>query len=43
MPEIATLEQLIDRFHHDPQRRKPSYNETEVRVQYINPLFRLLG
>ena len=43
MPAPTTLDHLITRFHDDPARRLSSYNETEARVQYINPLFDLLG
>jgi len=43
MPDQPTIEQLVERFYNDQQRRLPTYNETEARVQYINPLFRALG
>lgn len=44
-PEI---QRLIDRFQDDEQRllssgRRSSYNETEARIHYINPLFVALG
>ncbi|MBW7959707.1 MAG: Eco57I restriction-modification methylase domain-containing protein [Candidatus Promineofilum sp.] len=43
MPDQPTIEQLVERFYNDEQRRSPTYNETEARIQYINPLFRALG
>lgn len=43
MPAPTAIDQLITRFHDDRMRRLSSYNETEARVQYINPLFNLLG
>lgn len=40
---MPDLHSLISRFHNDPRRASATYNETEARVQYINPLFELLG
>ena len=38
------LQQAIDNFHNNLTRiRRADYNETEVRVQFINPLFEALG
>ena len=39
-----SIHSLITRFHDDlPRIRSAAYNETEVRVQFINPLFEALG
>ena len=43
MPAPQAVLDKIDQFHNDPRRRLSSYNETEVRVHYINPLFEALG
>jgi len=44
MPAPDSIRTLIDRFHDDPRRyRGAAFNETEARVQFINPLFRALG
>ena len=38
------LSQAITNFHDNLARiRRADYNETEVRVQFINPLFEALG
>jgi len=35
---------LVDRFHHNADRyRRPEYNETQVRREFIDPFFELLG
>src|SRR5690606_12736558 len=43
MSSPPPLDQLIARFDADPNRRRPTYTETEARVHYINPLFVALG
>ncbi len=44
MSAPTELLQRIARFHDDlPRIRRADYNETEVRVQFINPLFEALG
>ena len=38
------IHDLIARFHDNlPLLKSGRYNETEARVQFINPLFRALG
>ena len=38
------LSDLLSRFHDTlPALKRGAYNETEVRVQFINPLFAALG
>ena len=38
------LSDLLSRFHDAlPALKRGAYNETEVRVQFINPLFEALG
>ncbi len=40
----AKVEQLVEKFDRDQARfRQPDYNETQVRIEFINPLFRALG
>ena len=43
MSAPTPIHDLITRFHDDPRRRLSSYNETEARVHFINPLFVALG
>jgi len=43
MSSPIPLDPLIARFDADPRRHLSSYNETEARVHYINPLFVALG
>lgn len=48
MPDLtARIEQVLalaDTYHaHYDQYRRATYNETEVRVDFVNPLFRALG
>lgn len=44
MPAPQPIETLITRFHDDHARyRRAAYNETEARIQFINPLFEALG
>ena len=39
-----SIDPLITRFHDAlPTLKRGNYNETEVRVQFINPLFEALG
>lgn len=39
-----TVKRLIDRFTQQAdQVRSPDYNETQLRIDFINPLFRHLG
>ena len=38
------INDLLSRFHDTlPALKRGNYNETEVRVQFINPLFEALG
>lgn len=38
------VERLVDKFHQDRDRfRDESYNEEQVRIEFINPLFSALG
>ena len=40
----STISELVERFGAERARvRRADYNETEARVQYINPLFAALG
>lgn len=42
--QIAHLQQLVDRFHEQLDAYKSGhYNETQVRRDFIDPLFKLLG
>ncbi len=44
MAAPAELSRLVDRFRRSlPALRASGYNETQVRVEYIDPLFTLLG
>jgi predicted type IV restriction endonuclease len=39
-----SIKRLIDRFEHQSdQLRSPDYNETLIRIDYINPLMTELG
>lgn len=41
---IKSLETLVDQYHKSfDQCKQQSYNETQVRVDFVNPLFELLG
>ena len=36
------IKRLIDRFNQQSdQVRSPDYNETQLRIDFVNPLFRL--
>ena len=42
--QIQQVKTLVDTFHsHFEQYHRATYNETEVRVDFVNPLFRALG
>ena len=42
--EIKQVQELADRFaSHFAQYSRPAYNETEVRVEFVNPFFQVLG
>ena len=44
MPAPAEVRDLIQRFReNEAAYRSPQYNETQVRVEFIDPLFRALG
>lgn len=40
----AGVQELVDKFASDEARfRKSDYNETQVRIEFIDPLFKILG
>src|SRR5688500_12721518 len=44
MPAPDVVEQLVERFAGDTAGyTSPNYNETEARLEFIDPLFRALG
>lgn len=44
MSAPRTIEQLVEKFHRGIEFYKsPDYNETQVRVEFVNPLFTALG
>ncbi len=44
MSAPASLTQILERFHHNAAAyRAGHYNETQVRREFIDPLFRTLG
>ncbi len=41
---LDTIKRLVDRFHQQSDRiRSPDYNETLIRIDFINPLMKALG
>ena len=44
MPAPAIVSDLVERFHyHLVTYKQNSYNEEQLRVEFLNPLFRALG
>ncbi len=44
MPAPSEVLALVDKFTQDASRfRDPNYNETQVRIEFIDPLFKALG
>jgi hypothetical protein len=44
MPAPSPVLELIERFQHNADAyRSGAYNETQVRLEFINPLFECLG
>ncbi len=44
MPNLTRLEELVDTFHRNRDAYlSGKFNETQVRVEFINPFFELLG
>ncbi|MBN1866490.1 N-6 DNA methylase [Candidatus Sumerlaeota bacterium] len=44
MPAPNSIRELVDRFQRNIESyRSPSYNETQVRLEFINPMFKALG
>lgn len=44
MSAPAIIQELVDRFDRNSESyRSPSYNETQTRLEFINPMFKALG
>ena len=44
MPAPAEIRRLVDLFHRNRDSyRKPTYNETQVRREFVDPFFTALG
>jgi len=44
IPQIEQVRTLVETYcSHYEQYNRPTYNETEVRVDFVNPLFKALG
>ncbi|GAB5493030.1 MAG: Eco57I restriction-modification methylase domain-containing protein [Phototrophicaceae bacterium] len=44
MPAPIEVQALVEKFTQDADRfRNPKYNETQVRIEFVDPLFRALG
>ena len=44
MPDLTRLEELVETFDRNREAYlSGKFNETQVRVQFINPFFELIG
>lgn len=44
MPTPKIVLDLVERFReHEDEYRNPSFNETQTRIQFLDPLFEALG